>query len=355
MPTQSLIPTSKPTDTVVNLLHLKLLHHFQIFTIPTLLLTFEVWGHTLQLSFQFDFLMHAVLCVAARHLAMLQPESTTCQTAAASHLCRSLALFRQTLSNDFTSINLDAFVATSQLFQYDVWASTDFVTSQDDDVLSFDPSKDRIFALSSGMKQVFLKTVPLALDQPSVFMPQIAHNSRDILVKTAQMSKGRLDDYQNHFSFHRPFNLDLLNIPLPRTRDTELADLNLSQGHLPKMQVLSDSIGDGYTTIVTELCLIMSFLHESNTLKSVGADLTLLPDLARYIFSFPVVCRGIFASMVQHSDPHALLVLYHFYRAVRILLPQDEYWWAHTRATLSETVLKEWLTRKSIQQARASC
>jgi hypothetical protein len=73
----------------------------------------------------------------------------------------------------------------------------------------------------------------------------------------------------------------------------------------------------------------------------------LLPGLVRYIFTFPVMCRGSFALMFQQSDPHALLLLYHFYRAVRILLPTDECWWTYKRAAPSETVLKEWSIRES--------
>jgi hypothetical protein len=332
---------------------MQLFYHFATSTCQTLLLTPEVWGHALQLSFQFEFLMNAILCVAARHLAILQPKDTMYPAAAASHLCSALSLFRQVLSKSFTSINLDAFIATSLLFQYEVWTNTDFVFSQDDGVISFDPSKDRIFSLSSGMKQVFLKTVPLALDQSSVFMPQIAHNPRNILVKAAKVGNDTLVDYQDHFSYHRPLHLNLLNIPLPNTRDSDLANLDTWNGYLPKMQEPLDIIKDGYTAIVTELCLIISFLPDTLPSENAGAESPLLPALARYIFSFPVVCRGPFTSMVQQSDPHALLVLYHFYRAARILLPPDECWWAYKRAILSEIVLKEWLTREIINQVEA--
>jgi hypothetical protein len=307
----------------------------------------EVWEHALQLSFQFEFLMSAILCVAARHLAILQPEDATYPTAAASHLGRALSRFRLELSKDFTSTHLDAFIATSVLVQYEIWTNTELLSRQDDGVVSFDPSRDLMFAVSSGLKQVFLKSVRLASDQRSVFMLHIQHNPADNLIGAAQISNGTLAKYQEFFSYHQPLSLELLNIPLPFTRSTDL-DISNSWGHaLPKIEDTPDLIQDGYMPVISRLCLILSFLPEARPVHAISAESPLLPELARYIFTFPVQCYGHFASMIQQGDSHALLLLYHFYRAVRILLPPGECWWANKRATVSETALKEWLTRES--------
>jgi hypothetical protein len=99
----------------------------------------------------FTLVMH-VACIACTY--RLYPK------AAANHLSRTLSLFRHGLSN-FNSIHLGVFIATSVLLQYEVWTSTDFCSLQDHRLVSFDLAKDRIFALSSGMKEVFLKSVPL--------------------------------------------------------------------------------------------------------------------------------------------------------------------------------------------------
>lgn len=121
----------KSTDAIVNLLHLKLFHHFQTCTRQTLLLAPEVWEQALQLSFQFEFLMNAILYVAARHLSILQPEDAAYPTAATGHLGHALSRFRLEVSNDFTSTHLDAFIATSVLVQYEIWTDTDFFSRQD--------------------------------------------------------------------------------------------------------------------------------------------------------------------------------------------------------------------------------
>lgn len=320
----------RPTDSVVNLLHLKLFHHFETCTRHTLLFTPEVWGHALQLCFEYEFLMNAILCVSARHLAVLQPGKPEYPAAAASHLCRALARFRHDLSNDFTSTPIDTFIATSILLQFEIWTSTD--SAQDG---AFDPSREHFFSFSSSLKQVFLESAPLILNQPSVFLPHLQQDPMVMLAGAAQISKGTLANYQDFFSCDRPLNVELLQPP-PYTRGTDLTNA---------WEHGQDEV-DGYSPIINHICLILSFLPEAGP----DAVAPLLPQLARYIVSFPLLCRGFFASKVQQSDPHALLLLYHFYRAVRILLPPDECWWAQKRATVSEIVLKEWLTREGAKQ-----
>jgi hypothetical protein len=174
------------------------------------------------------------------------------------------------------------------------------------------------------------------------------YNPRDVrlLVEAAQISNDTLARYQEFFSYNRLLNLGQLNIPLPFTRDTGLA-FSTRWEDVHKISEESNSTEMGNEAITSELCLILPFLPAAQPLESGNTEASLLSELVRYIFTFPVMCRGPFASMVQLSDPHALLLLYHFYCAVRILLLPDECWWAFKRAILSETVLKEWLIRES--------
>lgn len=290
--------------------------------------------------------MNAMLSVAAQHLVILQPDDKTYPIAAASHLSRALCLFQNELSNTSTVIHLDAFIATSVLLQYGVWASTDFCSTQDNGVVSFDPEKDRIFALSSALKQVFLQSVSLVSGKLSVLLTHVAYNPRDVLVEAAQISNDTLARYQAFFSYNRPLNIEHLNMPRLFAGNTDLA-ISTPWKNFHKIPEASDSIGMRYAHIISELCLILSFLPESKPPESVSTEKPLLPELVRYIFSFPMMCRGLFVSMLQQSDPHALFLLYHFYRAVRILCPLDQCWWAYKRAMLSETFLREWLVRES--------
>ncbi|XXH02617.1 hypothetical protein Hte_008996 [Hypoxylon texense] len=350
-----------PTDAAVNLHHLKLFHHFQTCTRHTLMLTPEIWDHAVHLSFQFEFLMNTILCVAARHLAFLRPDDATYPRAAASHLCRALPGFRHELSNNFKLTHIDAFIATSLLLQYEAWTSTDFSPDQDDAAMSFDPTRDRVFAMGSSLKEVFLKSVPLLSGQPSKFLPLLRYNPMDNLVAAAKISNGTLAKYQQFFSYTRPISLELLDAPLPCSGDTDVAVSNLWQHPVSRARNEPEPVDDGYAPIIARLCLVLSFLPEAQPLEYNGAKTALFSDLARYILSFPIIChgpfavtqqgrRGPFSSMVQQGDPHALSLLYHFYRAAKILLPPDECWWAHKRAAVSEANLKEWLMKESTKQ-----
>lgn len=346
MPTQPLFRQSNSTDAAVNLLHMKLFHHFQTFTRQTLMFVPDNWDRALQLCFEFDFLMNSILCVAARHLSTLQPDVATYPTAAASHLCRALSLFRSQLSDSLISIHIDAFIATSILLQYDIWSSTDFVSPQENGMLTFDASRDRIFTFASSLKEVFLKSVSHDSAKHSVFMQKhIQVDPTDVLVEAAQIGSATLAQYQDFFSYDRPLTQELLTIPFTYSRTAELVVSNPWRQHLPKSA--PDPIDDGYLPVIRRLCLILSFLPESQPPQMADVDAPFFPQLVRYILSFPVMCHGPFSTMVQRSDPHALVLLYHFYRAANILLSPDLCWWAHKRAAMSEKLLKEWLIRNS--------
>jgi hypothetical protein len=90
------------------------------------------------------------------------------------------------------------------------------------------------------------------------------------------------------------------------------------------------------------LYLLMAFLP-ARTAGTHSPDL--LNKLARYIL-FPIPCHEPLVLMARESAPHAILWLFHFYRAARILLPLGEFWWAHRRAAVMEEVLRTWLVER---------
>ncbi|CAK7234284.1 hypothetical protein SBRCBS47491_008896 [Sporothrix bragantina] len=277
--TSSTVSSAGTNDSVVNLLHLKLLHHFQVHTCPTLVFGTDAWATALQLGFHFEFLSNAVLCVAARHLAYLHankaetgsvdglngPDAATYAATAATHLCRSLAGFRHELvTRDFTTAtHLDAFIATSTLLQFELWSSTDFLPHGGQ---RLDLDRDRLLTFSASLKLVFLKSVPEALHrQPnSVFMPYIRHNPATSLLE--------------------------------------------------------------HSRITTELVPAL-----------------LMTDLTRSVFSFPILCRISFVDLLHENDLDAFFLLYHFYRIIHQLLPQKSCWWAQGRAAVMEQALYDWL------------
>jgi len=340
----------------VNAVHMRLFHHFRSFTMQTLVLPSRVWHHALQISFHFEFLMNAILSIAARHLVFLGNNNPSCSTAASSHLCRALSLFHKELSSkNVASIHVDAFIATSLLLQSEIWSDTDIYHHCDGLESAFDPSKDSLFNFSARLKHVFLKTLPQVARQPSVFMPYIGHGSMDNLARAARISNDTLAKHENFFSYHRPVTTERLNLPLPYQRGPDPAISSLWAERIVQLHSSLDPIDDGYNPVVVRLCLIQSFLPEAEPPETISSGSALLPTLARYVFSFPIQCHGPFASMIQKRDPHAILLLYHFYHAVSLVLPPTECWWAHRRAKLMQAALKDWLEEESRKQDEASC
>ncbi|KAL1892336.1 hypothetical protein Sste5346_007074 [Sporothrix stenoceras] len=354
------------SDAVVNLLHLKLLHHFQTHTASTLVFDAAAWDAALQLSFQFEFLANAVLCVSSRHLSSLSapndPETASYTAAASSHLCRALAGFRQELQTKdfFTATHLDAFIATSTLLQFELWSSTDFARhgGARHGETGLDMERDRLFTFSASLKQVFLQSVPEALrHQPdSVFIPYIQHNPAVALNEHARISSESVEAYRDYFARRPEGNvagemrgrLEEKPPPFVRLQDSSKTSLWKPRAD-PVTTTTSLSTDDGgYAHVVGGLCLLMSFLPENQSSYSDSKTPTELPtsllaDLTRCVFSFPILCRGTFVALVHNNDMDAFFVLYHFYRTVRQVLPEKTCWWAHGRAATMEKALHNWL------------
>lgn len=326
------------SNVMVNLVHIKLFHHFQSTTRHTLFHGPEVWEYAIQLSFHFEFLMNSILCISARHLCTLQPNDNSLSKHAVAHSCAALVGFRREISENFDSTNVDAFMATSLLLQYEIWVA------EDDSLFSHDKDTvDRLFSFTSSLKRVCLEILPRFSDQPTKILPHLQQDPTRALAKYTQCSSngGSLLEYREAFAYQRPLSLELLSTPIAM-HDTHLNQL----GELP------GSTKDGYILAVDRLALILSFLPTAIHQNLADPEPSLLPALARYIMLFPVMCHGQFTSMVQQNDLHALLLLHHFYHAVRTLLPPSIYWWTQKRAVALEDNLKTWLISEIERDAR---
>lgn len=344
---------------------MKLFHHFQTCTQHTLVFGPEVWEHALQLSCEFESLMHAILCISARHLSYLCPDEGKYPAAAAAHLSRTLRLFREDLTHNFSVSNIDAFMATATLLHYELWVNTDFVLSGPNGTVAIDPSRDPIFDLCAGMQCIFLNSLPHMSERPSVFGPVILHSPRVVLAEAAKINRCTLQFFQSFFAYKRALEPQLLTAPLPSY--TRGVDMPPQECWGPGRRVLTldidedDEVGDlnaeAYENVVPRLCLMLSFLPEAQDLDvecSGALSDDLLPDFSRYVFTFPALCERPFAQMVKRGDPKALVLMYHFYRAVRISLSgKESCWWAQKRASSSEILLRDLLVKECARTAES--
>lgn len=355
MPTQAPSSGFRSTDTAVNLLHMKLFHHFQTSTRQTLLCGQEAWDYVLQLSFEFDYLMHAILCIAARHLAVIHPDDSTYGTTAARHLCRASSGLRNELSKGGTSIHLDAFLATSFLFYYDTWSNADYFLPQQEDETVSDAWTDRVFGFSSSLKKALLTGFERPWEQPSVFRQSLAKNPGDDIAAAVQNSPESLAEYEDFFSYHRPLSVEMLNKPPTNAVDGYQTSSSFRPDHVFQTQVALGPDENAYIPVVRRLCIILPFLSRGESPDSTsGPDISsMLPLLAQFILSFPLLGWSPFPTLIERGDSHALFLLYHFYRAVRILLTHKDWWWAHRRAVVAEGVLRERLINKITNRLQA--
>lgn len=143
------------------------------------------------------------------------------------------------------------------------------------------------------------------------------HDSRNVLINTAGIDNSTLTAYQTIFSYGRPLSASSFDPRISHTRGTNLVTSEEWQHSAPKTQEVMNLVDNCYKPIVPQLCLILSFLPESEPADSIDPRSLMIPELVKHIHSFPVICYIPFNSMIQHGDPNALLLLFHFYRAVR--------------------------------------
>lgn len=299
---ESTLPKVGSTNAGVNLIHLELFHHFLTHTVSTLALTPDVWRSCIPLSFHFDFLANIILSLAARHIAFLGSKNNDYKIAAARHLGLCLASFHAALQRDLDDIQIDAFIATSLLLLHVVWTEFEVCRTRPDGVQVYCPAKDGIFTFATSLKGMFLHVLPRWPGnlEKSAFL---SHLRRDPCLSLERALKASGSD--NRISLH--------------SHDEGLA----KAAHLIN---------------ILDSCVSVQTTQQGMTLEAV-----LFSDLTRSILSFPILCRGAFASMVQNGDPQALTMLCQFYQAVRILLPYEQGWWAQERARVSIEGLLEYI------------
>ncbi|SPQ22481.1 287d28f8-1353-43f2-b521-ed389897aedd [Thermothielavioides terrestris] len=178
---------SEPECGPINLLHMELLHHFEQHTVHTL--PFEpVWPRMLQLAFQsrqHTYLVNALLSVSAAHLDYLVPSNPRYHRAKYVLLDKALHDYRAALSAPITADNCDALLGTANLIQFLMWSDLSFMDGQKTPPAAaaaeavaenrhrqqhpLDLSGDRLYWLSTGVRQIFFMAWPLFQDRRSVF------------------------------------------------------------------------------------------------------------------------------------------------------------------------------------------
>lgn len=368
---------------------MKLFHHFGTTTANTLVFGVSIWrDRIMALSFQHDFLMHAILLVSATHLSYLDPVNIINYRASVQHLSKTLHLFRHALSQPVTSHNADALMATAILLYHHAWANIELTQSsssgESDSDVPLDLSMDPIFTLSSGLRGVFLSAWKyLSNPSSSIFAASTLYRPRYSIVKAANKSSKIPEVFVT--LLERYFNRiqDSLGTSVSPTEGFSKRSLIETIIHTPDLvtekswfsildqyQLTNEATDDdkavfkAYMDAASRLAPLLSLCRPQQQpcwstepiegtvmefgkayLSTQGASIhattheLLLPDIARYIFSFPVRALPTFTSLARKNDSRAYMVLLYFYRGVRSLLPKQAYWWSRPRADYMEKAI----------------
>ncbi|KIW32693.1 uncharacterized protein PV07_04222 [Cladophialophora immunda] len=142
--------------------------------------------------------MSAILCVAARHLNTLCPQSTKYSHESMQLMAKTVRPFRRNLSRPLTKDNCEALMGTALLVNYISWLDLGFldgVTSAPPDsaagvgAAKFDLSQDPLCFLSPGILQVWFQAIPVFIDHGSVF-GLVVHQNPRLAIEEALAKRG---------------------------------------------------------------------------------------------------------------------------------------------------------------------
>ncbi|KAL7935931.1 putative C6 transcription factor [Trichoderma chlorosporum] len=395
-------------DPQISLLHLELFHHWDKETRSTLTFA-QIWPVVTQRAFNEDFIMSAILCVAAMHLSNLCPQSTKYSQASMQLMAKTVRLFRKNLSRPFTRDNCEALMGTALLINYISWFDVGYISWFDvgfldsegitNSSIRLDLAQDQLFLVSPGIVQVWFQAIPVFIDEGSVFTQILNQNPR-LSIEQTLIRRGEdparfveafmhiWDDscYQTwgstatettvcgptSYAWRLLLGLDtelLCRNSLPLT---SLSPLD-GQDEEKKMVQIRDAIiriTTNYTSVdepdtsftsesqfarssfenlirrLSPLLCCASLKKASNT----PADPNTMPrdaEIEQLFYGFPILCCGPFAKLMMKGDSRALVFLFHFYRAARILLAPKRCWWASARSdVMEELILAELKSRR---------
>jgi hypothetical protein len=110
-----------------------------------------------------------MLAFAAAHLDYMQPGHPQYHRAKYALLDKALHDYREALSAPITADNCDALLGTANLIQFLMWCDLSFMEGQQPQQATLDLSGDRLYFLSTGVRQIFFMAWPLFQAPQSAF------------------------------------------------------------------------------------------------------------------------------------------------------------------------------------------
>ncbi|RBR16702.1 hypothetical protein FVER53590_10002 [Fusarium verticillioides] len=338
-----------------------------------------------------DFVMSAILCTSAMHLSSLCPHETRYKDASEHLMAKTVQLFRKNLSRPLNKQNCEALMGTALLVNYISWFDLDFLHGQ----TKLDLSKDQLFFLTPGIIELWFRSMPIFIDQGSIFTDVARHSPRyhieQALVswghdpeRFVSLLMGIWDDprYQGK-TFPVPSDeptscawrllLGMENqIPHPSPKSppaeesceeethnqslihlkeviTDVTDKFTSPTHpAASMVLLSQTDRSVFETLIHRISPLMCCASLAVDPMCNGLLGSIRNDIEELFFGVPALCSGPIARWIADGDSRILLLLCHFYRAAQILLSSTRNWWGYMRSCVMERLIFEELKSRGL-------
>lgn len=370
-----------------------------------------------------------MLSLAAAHLDYLAPGNPLYRRANIAFLNKALRDYREALSHPITADNCDALLGTANLIQFLMWCDLSFMegqacfgTGQQQQQQPLNLSGDRLYWLSTGVRQIFFMAWPLFQTAQSAFMRvavlQPCMAMEDVVdargLNWQRYARGFMDLYDNprYRGGRNDCMREASQNPSPSSPpstprrasstgirssssstflDGIFPDLPSSSSVPPfKVMTLWQSYKEGeayvvnagahdealtraaYKRLAARLAVAMAYVADqrgagagdggcpaSTKAAKVNSNNTVTTncrepplrqsDIVRYVATFPMMCFGPLLAPISSGDPRILVVLFHIYRVVGVLLPGERHWWCRRRVQACEQALRQELGRRGLE------
>ncbi|KAH7034520.1 uncharacterized protein B0I36DRAFT_372499 [Microdochium trichocladiopsis] len=347
------------TEPQISLLQLELFHHWGKQTMSTL--TFpQVWPAK-------DFVMSAILCVAAMHLTTLCSQNHKYSRASMQLTARTVRLFRETLSRPITRDNCEALMGTALLVNYMSWSDLGFLDSpvNGESTAGLDLAHNLLFLLSPGN----IQAIPVFFDEGGAFAEMIHQNPRvsieHELTECGEDTTRFVEPLMwmwDDLCCQSPRPVAVETVPrgppphawrlllglerelvlvrsaprttgtTPKTAITNVTTDHASTGRLQISAASSSEATQSMRLFFQRIMCRVSPLFSCANLKSAGstvaksAVLQVEEAIEQLSYGFPILCCAPLLKLLTLRDSRALVGLVHFYGAAHNLLISERCW-----------------------------
>ncbi|KAL6699713.1 hypothetical protein J3F84DRAFT_361555 [Trichoderma pleuroticola] len=291
---------------------LRLMHHFDHYTAPTLAFGSLVWRDgVLPVALNNEVVMHAVLMISAAHQRSLSPHKAEHNKAMSYHLDLTLSGFRDLLSQGTDGFNHDIIIACALLLVHYAWSMPFF--AYEDDKIDMTSEPDRLLKFAAGLKTVMKTMKQDERYTNGIFKGPMSYNSID---QFRQFEESLAETFVFDDIFFSARTVTLTNY-----------DGGCIEGH-------DFNACDRLTPL----------LRTMDAASKGRAIYHLLPQIQVYTLFWPAKASKDFEEDVADNKTEALVIMLCFYATAWRLLSEDV-WWAKSRTKVMCEIIYEYLDK----------